>query len=185
MKPKNSDKTRSIAPIGPSEVAPLLRRKSDLPASPILLELTNFANLVRKAIGIARREGTRPAVLMIAADSALPIDGSAESLQMRDLLQTIATHLRAQLRDNDVVMQLARQRFGAVLQDVEQVDVGLIQIRLLKVLSTCVADHQEMSLRMGTAEWRGPGKTAEALIREAVEALDNTPLANGCAVPAH
>lgn len=113
------------------------RPRAELPAPIALTSLQGFAALVGRELNMARRFGTRPAVLLIDVEVREPLGALAALHEPHGLalLDALGRRLRYRVRGSDLVARIGERRFGVVLQNVERANVQVVQQRLHQVLS--------------------------------------------------
>jgi GGDEF domain-containing protein len=152
------------------------RVRAELPATIALTSLQGFAALVGRELNMARRFGTRPAVLLIDVEVREPLGAAAEpqSPPALALLDALGARLRGRVRGHDLVARIGERRFGVVLQNVERANVLVVQQRLHQVLSGPydLAPHPlYAALASGIAKCECPRVSGAELTRAAELAL--------------
>lgn len=152
------------------------RVRAELAAPVALTSLAGFAALVGRELNMARRFGTRPAVLLIDVEVREPLGAPTppQSAHALALLDALGARLRGRVRGHDLVARVGERRFGVVLQNVERANVQVVQQRLHQVLSGPydVAPHPLYAgLASGIAKCECPRVSGSELTRAAELAL--------------
>jgi len=142
-----------------------------------------FCDRVGQAISLARRHRGRAAVLFLDLDGFKQINDSLGHAAGDKLLQSVAKHLLACVRDPDTVSRFGGDEFAVLLQDVHRhQDAAATARRLLSELGEVdsVEGHQvRVTASIGISVYPDDGFDTETLIRNADNAMYRAKK-NGC-----
>ncbi len=144
----------------------------------VLTGLPNRALMLDRlqtALALARRQGTRAAVLFVDLDHFKPINDRLGHAVGDEVLQAAAERLRSALRDSDTVSRFGGDEFVVLLADVSQpADAAHIAAKMLLALA---ADGQvnghalTLSASIGIALYPEDGDDADTLIARSDTAM--------------
>ena len=130
---------------------------------------------LQRAVALARRRGTRAAVLFLDLDRFKQINDSLGHAAGDAVLQLVAKRLSSVLRDSDTVSRHSGDEFLVLLAEVaEASDAALAATKMLRALAepTLVAEHMlHLSASVGIAIYPDNGTDALTLIMRADAAM--------------
>src|SRR5690606_26922316 len=130
-----------------------------------------LGNLLHQAIQLARRNNRRLAVLFIDLDHFKYINDSLGHDAGDQLLQEVASRLKASLRESDVVARLGGDEFLVVLPDIEGENYGSQVAR--KLITAVASPYQicgqkcQVTASIGIATFPEGGEDGESLVQNA------------------
>jgi diguanylate cyclase (GGDEF)-like protein len=121
----------------------------------------------------ARRTGSVLSVVMFDLDRFKQINDSYGHAAGDEVLRSVASALRATVRDSDLGARLGGEEFAVVLPDADLQDALLVAERLRAQLAsrTIPAIGSSVTASFGVAELRPADATAEALLHRADQAM--------------
>lgn len=136
---------------------------TDLPNRGILLDRLTHAQT------LARRHGSRVALLFIDLDGFKPVNDRYGHAAGDAVLVGLASRLQSCVREADTVARLGGDEFAVLFEDADAVVVELVWERILSALEQGVAVTGQL-LRLSASAgiaWGGADDDAEALLRKA------------------
>jgi diguanylate cyclase (GGDEF)-like protein/PAS domain S-box-containing protein len=128
-----------------------------------------------QAIALAQRHAGQVAVLYMDLDGFKYINDSLGHLVGDQLLQSIATRLREQVRTPDTVSRQGGDEFVMLLQDVQKAeDAEVAAKRIIETVSAVhsIGEHQlYVTASIGVSLYPGDGLNAETLMKNADTAM--------------
>lgn len=136
---------------------------------------TLMIDRLQSAIVLARRRGTRAAVLFLDLDEFKQINDSLGHAAGDQVLQLVAKRLSSVLRDSDTVSRHSGDEFLVLLSEVAQAsDAAVTAMKMLRALAkpSLVAEHMlHLSASVGIAIYPDNGEDAPTLITRADAAM--------------
>ena len=127
-----------------------------------------------QATRVAHREGSTVALLMLDLNGFKAINDTLGHHAGDLVLQSVASRIRATVRDADTVARLGGDEFAVVLP-LTDIDGALstAQKVIHEIEQPCIVDHHPLSVRasLGVACFPEHGSSAEALIQKADVAM--------------
>jgi len=136
---------------------------TDLPNRGILLDRLTHAQT------LARRHGSRVALLFIDLDGFKPVNDRYGHAAGDAVLVGLSSRLQACVREADTVARLGGDEFAVLFEDADDVVVELVWERILSALQQGVAVTGQL-LRLSASAgiaWGGVSDDAESLLRKA------------------
>jgi len=135
---------------------------------------TLLQDRLTQATRVAHREGSSVALLLLDLNGFKEINDTLGHHAGDLVLQSVASRIRATVRDADTVARLGGDEFAIVLPrtDVEGA-VGTGQKVVHEIEQPCILDHRPVNVRasLGIACFPEHGSTAEALLQKADVAM--------------
>lgn len=127
------------------------------------------------AIAHAQRSGQQLAVLFLDLDHFKTINDSLGHAAGDNLLKTVATRLKASVRETDTVARLGGDEFVIILEYLDHEDVAItVAQKILKALAqpTLLEQHDHIvTTSIGVALFPNDGKDTETLLQNADTAM--------------
>jgi diguanylate cyclase (GGDEF)-like protein/PAS domain S-box-containing protein len=143
--------------------------------------LTGLANRrllsdrLEQAMALARRRGTRVAVMLLDLDDFKIINDTDGHAVGDAVLATIAQRLRLTVRGSDTVARLGGDEFVVLLPEVESAEAtASLAEKIVEAVREPVHSDQrgyEIGVSIGIALFPGAGETGEALLQQADRAM--------------
>jgi diguanylate cyclase (GGDEF)-like protein/PAS domain S-box-containing protein len=134
----------------------------------------NLQGRLDQALATARRDAGHLALIFIDLDRFKSINDTLGHHVGDDLLQEVATRLRASVRDSDVVARLGGDEFVVVLTGVGAAAAGSVADKILETLGAAyrIEGHELLTTpSIGIAVFPDDGDNAETLMRNADNAM--------------
>lgn len=136
---------------------------------------TLMLDRLQNAIVLARRRGTRAAVLFLDLDRFKEINDSLGHAAGDEVLQLVAKRLGSVLRDSDTVSRHSGDEFLVLLSEVAQAsDAAVTAMKMLRAVAepSLVTEHRlHLSASIGIAIYPDNGEDAPTLIARADAAM--------------
>ena len=141
---------------------------------------------LKHSVDVDRREGKQLALLMLDLDHFKAVNDNLGHLAGDELLQQVATRIRARLREVDLVARLGGDEFIVLLEDISQSENAAriaedIVFDLSKSFQLSQSDDVRISVSIGISLYPQHGDSPEMLMNNADAALYQAKaLGRGC-----
>jgi diguanylate cyclase (GGDEF)-like protein len=159
------------------QASEMLRKAQHQAQHDLLTGLPNrilFNEFVNQQMALCKRTGANLAILYIDLDGFKSINDMHGHATGDKVLRSVATRLRAGIRDSDIAARLGGDEFAAALVIAAVGDAAIVAGKLVKSLSASYLIAPltvEISASIGVAAYPEAGTSFETLLRHADEAM--------------